>query len=318
MKLREAACSIRLIVAAGIMSVAFVSSAWAQNYNQIAILKWYRANLTTTYQLDGPTDNLNNIVFDGSSIWVYGTGKQYLIKVDALTGEILGRFPLTATGGPMAFDGTNIWVLLGSSSRVEKLRASDGTSQAVYSLGFFPSSIAFDGSNMWVTGNDSVVKLRALDGQILGAYPTGKTAAGVAFDGFYVWVCNRDDYTVVKLTTDGNIVFTYSNIYGAKNPAFDGTSMWVTGSPDLYKLAPDGSTTEYRPYGDPGASLGNIAFDGQNMWISVSAAVGREVVAAVRVSDGKTVGTFPMAVPKGVAFDGTSVWVAAYGKLHKL
>src|SRR5436305_165458 len=113
----------------------------AQNPNQIAILRWYRANEAATFAV-GP--GAGQVAFDGTNIWVANTGDSTLTKLRASDGSTVGT--LTAGVGPvaLAFDGTNMWVANQGSNNVTKIRASDGTTVGTFAVGSLPQSVVFD------------------------------------------------------------------------------------------------------------------------------------------------------------------------------
>jgi hypothetical protein len=125
---------------------------------QVAILRWYPANLTTSF---GAGSNPSGVAFDGANIWVANTGSNTVTKLRASDGSTLGTFTVESNPVSVVFDGANIWVTNYSSNTVTKLRASDGTMLGTFSTGTIPYGVAFDGANIWVAnyGSKTVSKL---------------------------------------------------------------------------------------------------------------------------------------------------------------
>jgi DNA-binding beta-propeller fold protein YncE len=100
--------------------------------NQVAILHWYPANLTTSFPVGATPDG---VVFDGGSIWVANETSNNITKIRPSDGAVLGTFP---SGGnqpqSLTFDGANIWVT-NYFNNVAKLRASDGATLGVFTAG---------------------------------------------------------------------------------------------------------------------------------------------------------------------------------------
>src|ERR1700686_3143235 len=125
----------------------------AGNPLKIALLKWYQANLTTSFNV-GKTQNSNpyGLAFDGQNVWSANSGEGTVTKLRASDGTNLGNFP--AGNGPIgvAFDGASMWVANYWDGTVSKLRASDGKDLGTFSLGqgTYPGTPAFDGESMWV------------------------------------------------------------------------------------------------------------------------------------------------------------------------
>src|SRR5271166_6946625 len=136
------------------------------NANQLALLRWYGANVTASFSVGGGL----GLAFDGSNPWSVNPGTSSVSKLRASDGALLGTFTVGYIPGYAAFDGANIWVTNLGDNTVSKLRASDGATLGTFPTGVFPWGIAFDGTSSWV-GNilDSTAsKFRPSDGALLG------------------------------------------------------------------------------------------------------------------------------------------------------
>ena len=89
-----------------------------QNPEQIAVLHWYPANLTTTSTVGTEPDGM---AFDGANIWVANLGSNNVTKLQASTGKVLGTFAVGTNPIYAALDGVNIWVTNLGSKTVSKL-----------------------------------------------------------------------------------------------------------------------------------------------------------------------------------------------------
>ena len=78
-----------------------------------------------TFSVGGP----GSMTFDGTNIWVAGSGTLYKLRTS--DGTILGTAPLAVQG--LTFDGANIWTASGSANSVAKVRASDWRSAGDFS-----------------------------------------------------------------------------------------------------------------------------------------------------------------------------------------
>src|ERR1700682_198285 len=158
---------------------AAASSIAPANPNQVAILRWYRANQTATFAVGkGP----GQAAFDGSSIWVANKSSDTVTTLRASDGSSLGDFPAGSSPSGLVFDGASIWVADQGSSSVTQLRAGDGKALGSFTVGFSPFGVAFDGANIWVVnlGSNNVTKLRARDGKALGTFNVGASPQGIA------------------------------------------------------------------------------------------------------------------------------------------
>ena len=282
---------------------------------QVALLRWYPANLTTQFPVGSFPGA--GIAFDGADIWAVNIVDGTVSKLRANDGANLGTFGacnIACNPVDVAFDGANIWIPA-EQGGVVRLRASDGTKVGAFLTGYLDLfGIAFDGANMWIASADdnTVVELRASDGGTIGAFPVGNRPNGVAFDGLNIWVTNGQGNNVTKLrASDGANLGTFATGARPAYLAFDGANIWIT-------CLNSNSVTELRA--SDGANLGTfavgnspvgIAFDGANIWVSN---YGTNNVTKLRVSDGTNLGTFPAGNnPQGVVFDGANIWVSNSG-----
>jgi PQQ-like domain len=283
---------------------------WAAgNPLKIAQLKWYQANLTTSFKV-GKTENSNpyGIAFDGSSIWTANNGDGTVSKLRASDGAPLGTFAVGGSPNFVVFDGANVWVTV-SPNTVSKVRASDGKILGSFTVGGAPWWPAFDGENIWVPNlhDGTLSKLRASDGKTLGTF-TVPGAIAAAFDGENVWVTGYGSGKVTKLRAkDGKIVGTYSVGHNPIGVAFDGANIWVANNSDntVTKLrASDGNDLGSFPT----VGAYGVAFDGISVWVTAEPGL-----AEVRVSDGALIGYWNYfkggGETTGIAFDGANIWV---------
>src|SRR5580704_9274295 len=114
---------------------------------QVALLRWYRANTTTTLKVGSQP---YGVAFDGANIWTANFGDGTITKLRANDGEVLGNFNVGGAPYGVTFDGANIWVS-NLGGWVSKLRASDGKVVGTFAVGANPGWMAFDGEDIWVT-----------------------------------------------------------------------------------------------------------------------------------------------------------------------
>jgi hypothetical protein len=288
-----------------------------KNPQQIAILHWYPANLTTSF----PVGSASGVAFDGANIWVTNANNSTVTKLRPSDGAVLGVFgPLQAGPQAMAFDGANIWVY---GQFLDKVRASDGALLGG-GQGSGPGDILFDGTNIWVTcsacDTGAITKIRPSDGVGLASFFLGPSdggrrhANGLVFDGANLWVTlsgfdgkGAPVQSVIKVRPgDGTQLGAFAVGNGPEGVAFDGANIWVANNGDntVTKLrAADGVVLGTFPVG---TSPVGVVFDGANIWVTNQGSITK-----LRASDGAQLGTFPgTAVALGIAFDGANVWVA--------
>jgi hypothetical protein len=285
----------------------------AANPLKVALLKWYPANLTTSFKVGKDPVCL---AFDGANIWVANNDDATVSKLQANDGSNLGTFSVGYGPVGLAFDGANIWVANSFDNTVTKLRASDGKNLGTFPVGQVPYYLAFDGEAVWVTNTEStsVTKLRASDGKNLGTFADHGAPGGIVFDGTHIWVSSFNTVTRFKLDGQQEGTFQVPSSFGAL--AFDGVNIWVpnNGGTVTKLRASDGKLLGTFNAGNADGS--GIAFDGQNLWLS-----GGPYIVEMRPSDGAVL--FQKLLKGGLAgigFDGANVWVAgdADGIVFKL
>jgi hypothetical protein len=72
---------------------------------QVALLRWYRANTTTTFKVGSQP---YGVAFDGANIWTANFGDGTVTKLRANDGEVLGTFKVGVEPYGVTFDGANI------------------------------------------------------------------------------------------------------------------------------------------------------------------------------------------------------------------
>ena len=295
------------------------TAAGSVNPLQVALLRWYHANLASRFIVGNTPprctpvpcdpsfpDGTSGVAFDGSSVWVAHWDDNSVTKMRASDGAVLGIFAVPGTPYALAFDGANIWATLwngpnGPAGSVVKLRASDGLFLGNFPVGSSPPAIAFDGLYVWVANGGSNVTKLASDGSIVVTVPVGPDPEAVLFDGANIWVLNRGDNTVTKLSADGNKIGTYPVAPSSQAMTFDGSNIWVASF--------DGTITELRA--SDGTQVGTynvtygataMAFDGSNVVVFSAGALTR-----IRAVDGTTVDTSSIGrAAYAVAFDGAN------------
>jgi YVTN family beta-propeller protein len=280
------------------------------NPNQVAILKWYAANLSTNFAVGyQPT----GIAFDGSHIWVVNNSSDTVTEIQPSDGAVLGTFPVGSYPVGIAYDGTNIWVANGgynsSGSTVTVLSATTG--QPPFSpvmVGQGPRELVFDGFYMWVanSGTNTVTKVQANTGVVVNTYIVGANPECMAFDGTNIWVSNRGTNTVTKLSELGVTLGTFTVGNGPFGIAFDGSYIWVANGSNVTKLTLAGAIKLTVAV----AGGSEVAFDGVNIWVTNQSA---HTVTKILASSGKILNTFSFSGnPWGLAFDGANIWVSNF------
>ncbi|HWZ84210.1 MAG TPA: hypothetical protein VNW47_16400 [Terriglobales bacterium] len=295
------------IVSAILCAVLSVPAFAQINPKQVALLRWYPANLSATLSLAGPY----GMTFDGTNLWIGGRSAPGVVtKLRASDGTMFGSTSVGSAVSQLAFDSANVWAALDSGS-VAKIRASDGML-----LGSFPvagvdsaRSIVFDGQFIWVGTISGVIsKLRIDTGAVVFTTTLGGSFESAVYDGANVWFINYQHGIIELRPSDGVIVATIPFACG-RGSVSDGANIWVSNGCNS-------SVTKFRA--SDGAILGNymvgtgpvgVNYDGTNIWV---ANFSSSTVSKLRASDGAPMGVFPVSEsPSFIVFDGANTWVSS-------
>ena len=110
--------------------------------NQVAILRWYKADQATSFFLVG---NPVAVAFDGACIWAVSVNANNVTKLRANDGTILGTFSVGLAPRGLAYDGANMWVANSGDNTVTALDGLGGVFVTV-PVGNAPFGVAFDGA----------------------------------------------------------------------------------------------------------------------------------------------------------------------------
>jgi YVTN family beta-propeller protein len=146
----------------------------------------------------------DDVLFDGTSIWVANSHSNNVMKLDPRDGSVLKTVAVGDVPGALGFDGSKVWVANQYDDTVTVVHAADGMVKATLRVRHQPAGIAFDGRDIWVSDfgtNGSVDRRAAKSGKYDGSLFTGERAAvGICFDGTSIWVANFGSDNVTKLS----------------------------------------------------------------------------------------------------------------------
>ena len=146
-----------------------------------------------------------------------------------------------------------------------------------FHVGLYPVGVAFDGTYIWTanSGDNTVSKVNAATGVTLGTYAVGQHPQGLVFDGAYIWVANQSSQSVTQiLASTGAVVGTVGTGAFPTAVVSNGTFAFVAAGDGL--ISSHAAATP----GSPGSGAHPFSAN---------------------------------AVPSGIAFDGTYLWVSLYG-----
>jgi DNA-binding beta-propeller fold protein YncE len=214
------------------------SHLWGQSANnpiQVALLRWYQANIVTQFST---CTGVNGLAFDGDHVWVACAVDNELEEFNAGDGALVRTVTGVSNPYSLVYDGANIWAT--GSGTITEVNASTGSIVGTpITVGSQPTGLAFDGQYIWVTngGSNSLSKVLATTQAVTTySFNAGVCSSpyGVTFDGVYIWVANWLDNTVTKLIAGTGVVvgtFPPTGQGLALNAplfvAFDGGNVWL-------------------------------------------------------------------------------------------
>jgi hypothetical protein len=315
--------------------------AWAQNPAnpiQVALLRWYPANLVTQFN---PCGKPQGLAFDGSHIWVgcggSGTNANTLVEYNASDGALVQTVSNVGGSYGVLYDGANIWSssTVGSVGQVVKVDAATGGKNAFtkVTVGSSPEGMAFDGAYIWVAnfGSNSVTQILASTATVVNTFALGSTCPtpeGMAFDGTYVWVVCHENNNVVALTSSGTIEYNVTVgafptliAYDGETTQTNGPFLWVTNSSSgtVSKIALGTCSPTTKACAAPlsygvGTTPNGVVFDGTYIWVANG---GDNTVTRLLQSNPTVMATYPpsgqglaLSDPYFMAFDGANIWIS--------
>lgn len=134
---------------------------------------------------------VEDVVYDGTDIWLTTNGGHPLRRIRESTGALLSDTGFSCTGG-LAVEDDHVWVADPCLNKVTKVRRSDLANLGDFPVGNRPMGVLFDGVDILVSNADSntVTRVRVADGATVATSPTGTNPLRLAFDGTNVWSAN--------------------------------------------------------------------------------------------------------------------------------
>jgi hypothetical protein len=207
------------------------------------------------------------------------------------------------------FDGT-IFLWGGTTGQIQYVNGLNPN--FLGTLAALPGPIAgmvYDGTYLWVSGAGMLNRITYTytpasnpPTQVKGLLRIPFANAGaLAYDGANLWVSTGTQ--LIKTDQNGKPLLTIS--VQTSSVLYDGAYLWT--------LSP-GAASRYDPGTGNEVSVAEVlgataaAFDGRYVWVISTPA---STVTQIRACDGAVTGSYPVASPTSIIFNGTDVWVGS-------
>lgn len=263
-------------------------------------------------------NNLSNLVYDGTYVWVVGYGSSKVERINPSTGAIVGS-PISvgsAPGGALLLNG-HLFVAASGSNTVTDINTATATVTRTITLtGSAIAGLVYDGTYVWAISWSSSKAERfnpstgALVGSALNVAPN--PGGGVMANG-HLFIPGSGGNTVTDIdtataTVTRTITLAGSNLAAAQ---YDGTNLWVTefNNADVARINPTtGAVLGYSPVG---SNPTNILYANGSIWVG---ATGTDTVTQLT-----TAGAVTRTIHLGgnnisnIVYDGQVIWTVNYG-----
>jgi hypothetical protein len=194
--------------------------------------------------IPSPTNNTNDIAFDGEHIWVAGDNDFLIYQISIVDGSLIRTIPTDVQHSHgLMFDGTNLWLSDGGNGVIQQIDTANGN--VIYSFDTpdlnpsYLTGLAWDGNSIWSndvrtgfnpTGIDVTLKIDTIGVVLEGHAGIGDYPTGLAFDGQYLWSTDNIEDEIYKINPATFAVIDTIEAPGGNYPnglAFDGQFLWV-------------------------------------------------------------------------------------------
>jgi sugar lactone lactonase YvrE len=295
---------------------------WAADAVQAVFHQIDTGNGFFQYQ-EGSNLRAGTLCHDGTNLYMaydYQMGQvdvQHVYQLDS-SGNILSYFAGPDQGiEDMTIDGSFIWIAPGDTG-FGALYQYDLSGTFIRELSTsisFMDGIASVTPDLWILNaiNDLIYKVD-MDGVTTDIIDPGLGyIANLSWDGAHLWTASGDSIYKIDPEDSRLIYFDITGLAYQTAITYDGTYVWVGSGNSIYRVDGSGSilasaALSNLPAGLFTPSVEKMAYDGTHFWISDD-----ENNKLYRVDPSGTVVADidpPEPMVRGVAFDGTDLWVA--------
>lgn len=201
-----------------------------------------------------PTFPADDIVSDGTYVWVTANKAGKLVKLNAVTGQKITELDFL-TAIEVITDGTNVWVAYENGQKIAKLdresnsvvfRDKDTGMVQDVSASIRATDLKISGDSIFVSyngGDNPVRELSATSGDVLGGIGSAANVGSLVVYGDMLWVINSSSIFSQQYDLRARVggvptgaptlvgsAFNHGHGSGNNNAVYDGTNLWTSKS----------------------------------------------------------------------------------------
>ena len=263
---------------------------------------------------------------DGVDLWVANSHSGTVSRVRASDGKKLeewtgasGAFGVLVAMGKVFITGSHFLY------QIDPQGPCCAVTTVTDQLSVFSQGVAFDGARIWVASigdpkpeinSPPSVSIVTLNPVSVTTVRTGfSQPAGLVYDGANMWLTDQGDFSLKKLDSNGNVLFSIQR--GAGYPAFDGTNIWVPNGTNAVVVVRASATDPTKAVlatltANGLQSATQAAFDGQRVLVTGEI---NSTVSLWRAADFAPLGTFVISTGSsafGACSDGINFWITLH------
>ena len=142
-------------------------------------------------EVDLPGELVGGVAFDGVGVWVSHPASGGLLRLDPISGAVIGQVQIDQPGTGLTWDGQCLWNVSNEARSIRRIDPESGSIVRTLPLpgeGFF-TGLAWDGEALWLAlmGERVLMKLDPEDGSVISTLSSDRFVTGVCFRDGELW-----------------------------------------------------------------------------------------------------------------------------------
>jgi predicted Ser/Thr protein kinase len=259
----------------------------------------------------GFANGVLGMAFSKRSAWV-ATANQSLVRVDLATRKVTGVRKLPWLAGAITSGGNSVWVLQDFGPEIIRIDARTGKIAGRFEVhgdsgGVNTGAAVYADGSLWLAHGDNVVRADPRTGRLSHRFPAPSRWLVLA-DGA-VWAGDPGSGRVWKIDPTANTISAHQKLHGwLSDLAVGGGSVWAPIVPDgvVFKLNEEDLSIQGSPAA--GADPERISFGAGHLWVANTSS---KTVSLVDEVSGSRQQVSSQARPTAAVYHEGLVWTAA-------